>query len=124
MSASRILVTGSRDWDDAETLATALDEHAKPGSVLIHGGARGADRLAGRIWDDWIQDGIDLLPAEVYPADWSRYGKAAGYRRNAHMVALGATVCLAFPLGESRGTRGCMALAEKAGIPVISYEPT
>ena len=39
------------------------------------------------------------------------------------MVDLGADVCLAFPLGESRGTRDCMRRASEAGIPVIDYDP-
>jgi hypothetical protein len=36
------------------------------------------------------------------------------------MVSLGADVCLAFPLGASPGTRGCMNIAERAGIHVIN----
>ena len=44
-----------------------------------------------------------------------------GHVRNHHMVSLGADLCLAFPLGESRGTRGCMAAAHKAGIPVRNH---
>lgn len=82
----------------------------------MHGGARGADTLASVEAKQW---GFNV---EVHPADWRSHGKAAGHRRNAEMVKLGADVCLAFPLGESRGTRGCMRLAEAAGIPVKVYE--
>jgi hypothetical protein len=32
------------------------------------------------------------------------------------MVDLGAYICLAFPIGESPGTRDCIERAEKAGI--------
>jgi hypothetical protein len=39
------------------------------------------------------------------------------------MVSLGATLCIAFPLGASEGTRGCMRLAEAAGIPVLQCAP-
>jgi hypothetical protein len=35
------------------------------------------------------------------------------------MVELGADFCIGFPLGESKGTRGCMELARKAGIPTF-----
>lgn len=128
MSYLRILVTGSRNWTDIEVIAEALGEaisvYSSVGSlpVLVHGGARGADSLADEVWQELIQYGLNLLPAEVHPAQWSLYGRSAGHRRNAEMVALGAAVCLAFPLGESRGTRGCMRLAAAAGIPVVSYE--
>lgn len=85
--------------------------------VLVHGGARGADSLAHTLW---LQAG---LPVEVHHADWAAHGKRAGILRNLHMVELGAELCLAFPVGESRGTRHCMSAAEKAGIPVRAIEP-
>lgn len=122
----RILVTGSRDWTDEQAIHDALAQVMRAHRdrnpiVLVHGGARGADRIADKIWRSW-QFRLDLAAPEVHHADWDSYGKAAGWRRNAEMVAAGADVCLAFPLGESRGTRGCMALAEEAGIPVIVHE--
>lgn len=83
--------------------------------ILVHGAARGADSLAAEIWE---QVG---LATEAHPADWEGLGRKAGHVRNHHMVSLGADLCLAFPLGESRGTRGCMAAAHKAGIPVRNH---
>lgn len=80
--------------------------------ILVHGAARGADSLAAAIWRE------AGLPVEAHPADWDRYGRAAGPVRNTHMVSLGAELCLAFPLGKSVGTRHCMRAAEQAGIPV------
>lgn len=118
----RILVTGSRDWTLRTVVRAALLGHAWIGRavrpVLIHGGARGADTIAA---EEFVELFGHRGSVEVFPADWERYGKAAGYRRNAEMVKAGADVCLAFPLGESRGTRMCMKLAEEAGIPVLNY---
>jgi hypothetical protein len=114
----RILVTGSRDWTDRSAIHRALLNAA--GSIpftrvtVVHGAARGADGLAH---DVALKLGMMVEP---HNAEWSRHGKSAGHVRNAHMVSLGADVCLAFPLGESRGTRGCMEMAERAGIPVIN----
>ncbi len=117
----RILVTGSRDWRDAQTLDHALRfywETTPPGTVLVSGACpTGADRLAEEAWESWGG------PVERHPADWDRHGKAAGPRRNQEMVDLGADICLAFPLPGSRGTRHCMAAAERAGIPVQVFAP-
>lgn len=55
----RILVTGSRDWVDRMAIMTALGltisefRHHEP-LTLVHGGARGADRIADEIWRMWM----------------------------------------------------------------------
>lgn len=122
----RILITGSRDWTDPQPILAAIlavvRDHGEGRGydrrpVLVHGGARGADTIAAGIAH---RLGFDV---EAHPANWSRYGKSAGHRRNAEMVAAGADVCLAFPLGPSRGTRGCMKAAADAGIPVRNLDP-
>ena len=114
----RILITGSRHWTDRLHLEQAIWEvigHERR-VVIIHGDCpTGADRLARRLADAWN------ITQEPYPADWNHHGKAAGPIRNQEMVDAGADICLAFPLGESRGTRDCMRRAEAAGIPVINY---
>jgi hypothetical protein len=121
----RILVTGSRNWRDVEAIRQALLDAvetltAEPNKLddvtLVHGGARGADRLVAEVAREYG------WTVEEHPADWERHGRAAGPLRNAEMVQAGADVCLAFPRGVSRGTRGCMAMAAKAGIPVVVYE--
>lgn len=129
MTALRILVTGSRNWTDRDAIARALfdalaayaREAIREMPVLVHGGARGADTIADQVWRErmlWAE----LADPEIHRADWERYGRRAGMVRNAEMVNAGATVCLAFPLGDSPGTRGCIRLAEKAGIPVVVHE--
>jgi hypothetical protein len=55
---------------------------------------------------------------EAHPADWRRYGRAAGYRRNAEMIALGADGCAAFIRGASPGSTSAVRLAKAAGIPI------
>src|SRR4030095_1068533 len=122
----RLLVTGSRNWTDSDTIRTAIakaiGDHPyskKLGEiVIVHGDSPGADQIA-KLWALSL-DGI--MTQEAHPADWATHGKAAGPIRNQEMVDAGADVCLAFPLGESRGTRDCMRRAETAGIPVINYE--
>lgn len=119
----RILITGSRDWMDRDAMRGAIvtwgrSVGAHPQQVtVVHGGARGADLLAADIAREL---GCQV---EEHRADWGLFGKAAGHRRNAEMVNAGADVVLAFPPGESRGTRMCMRMAKAAGIPVFAYGP-
>lgn len=135
MTPLRILVTGSRDWRDHDTirdaLTWALATHATIGTpVLVHGGQRshdpaneqsyGADWIAEHEWAKLGENVYGGLKTEAHHANWDLHGRAAGPIRNTTMVGSGAHLCLAFPLGASRGTRGCMRLAERAGIRVIN----
>jgi hypothetical protein len=120
----RILVTGSRVWTDREAIRSALaragrEAGAHPQQVtVVHGGARGADQLAGEVA---ARFGCTV---EIHPADWDAHGRAAGPLRNAAMVNLGADVCLAFIQDGSRGASHCAGLAEQAGIRVIRHATT
>lgn len=116
----RILITGSRDWTDEKAIAHAIAINtigkSRWRTTIVHGDCpTGADAIADKLAKE---EGLNV---ESYPADWNKHGKAAGPIRNQQMVDLGADVCLAFPKGQSRGTRQCMRAAEKAGIRVINY---
>jgi hypothetical protein len=121
----RVLVCGSRDWDDADIIWNTL--HGVQRTVdfmrVIEGAARGADSLGAR----WAK--THNVPLESYPADWDRYGKGAGHIRNKQMLDEGKpTLVLAFKDGfdytHSRGgTENMVALAKAKGVPtyVISH---
>jgi hypothetical protein len=120
------LVCGSRTYSDEKALFVWLDAARRnfgaPG-VVIHGGAKGADEMAG--W--WA--GNDDIEVQVFPADWGKDGKAAGPIRNARMALLldpGDRV-FAFldkPLKESRGTADMVRRAEaRPGVSVIVFAP-
>ena len=118
--ARRVLVTGSRTWQDRQAVRDALDgllaEHAD--LIVVQGGAAGADSMAV----EWVMDRSTWQEAQVshetHPANWRRHGRRAGMIRNAEMVKSGADLCLAFIRDGSPGATHCAALAERAGIPV------
>jgi hypothetical protein len=133
----RILITGSRNWTDRQTLCQVLLDLCwdldKSVPVIVHGAAPGADSLAA-----WWANATGRK-SEAHPADWERacdnnchhkprtkngkpYCPMAGHLRNQKMVDLGADICLAFPMPGSRGTWDCVRRAEQAGIPVKIIE--
>lgn len=105
----RVLVTGSRNYSQIGKLERTLAGlHV---STLVCGDASGADEHA------WLWAQHYDVPTERHDADWEAHGKAAGPIRNQAMVDSGADLCLAF--GTGKGTRDCIARAERAGIPVV-----
>lgn len=105
----RVLVCGGRDYDDFAKLQRVLDE-VKP-TVIIEGGALGADFLAYRYARERRLDHIEL------PANWDRYRNSAGHIRNQRMLDyFRPELVVAFPGGN--GTNGMIARATKAGVPV------
>lgn len=114
----RILVTGSRDWEDGKAIAAALlASGARVGVTLVHGACpTGADAIADRIAQTFAMN------IERHPADWEKYGKRAGFIRNKEMVDAGADICLAFIKNHSRGASMTAMLAERAGIIVKRFE--
>jgi hypothetical protein len=116
MTGPRVLVCGGRDYFDHARIWSVLDHYnaAAIGGFycVIHGAATGADRLAGA----WAAArGVVELP---FPADWDRWGRAAGPIRNAFMLKEGRPdVVIAFPGGP--GTANMIEHARKAGVPVL-----
>lgn len=111
----RVLVCGGRDYSDSAHIFRALDDlHEKRGPItlLIEGGASGAD-LVARSWafHRYIQHVTER-------ADWNRHGKAAGPIRNRAMLDNHSPdVVLAFPGGK--GTADMVRQATARGVEVV-----
>ena len=109
---TRVLVCGGRGYTDKDILYDYLNERlaAWHFKVLIHGDARGADRLA----DAWaLEHGVQ--PAACR-ANWPRWPRQAGPIRNNRMLILQPQVCIAFP-GHT-GTADMIRQCESSGIEV------
>lgn len=109
----RVLVCGGRDYADGGAVHRALwaVSQRQRISLVIEGGARGADML-GRLWA--LKRAI---PVFTFPADWTRYGNAAGPARNAKMLKLARPhLVVAFPGGA--GTADMVSRARAEGIEV------
>ena len=110
----RILVCGGRDFKDRKSIKRVLRKFDDD-TILIHGDARGADKLAGsygryRVWAIFS-----------VPAQWKRYNRSAGYTRNARMLKEGVPeLVIAFPGG--RGTANMVKQARKKHITVKIVE--
>lgn len=113
---TRIIIAGGRDFRDIEKVEEVFFQHFNelwPEEItIVSGGARGADAIGERLARAY---NTNLC---VYPAQWEKYGKAAGYKRNA-MMAANADVLLAFWDHKSKGTRHMIDLAGSAGLRTI-----
>lgn len=106
----RLLVTGGRDFNNQPEVTKLLSK-LQP-ATLIQGGATGADYQAAQAAESLS------IEVEEYPAEWSKYGRGAGYIRNKQMLEEGQPdLVVAFPGGK--GTGSMIAEAKKAGIPVL-----
>lgn len=104
----RVLVCGGRGYNDYERVAEELSDIGYI-SLLIHGGARGADSCGARYASE------NNIPVRAFNANWDRYGKRAGIIRNKEMLREGAPdFVVAFPGGK--GTKDMVTRARKAGI--------
>jgi hypothetical protein len=115
-----ICVNGSRGFNDLDCMDRHLRYHILEGTEnnyrLIVGGAKGADTLA-REWA--IKNGVEFLEM---PADWNKFGKSAGYRRNVEMINI-SQMLISFWDDQSKGTKHTIDYATEKGVKtqVIHY---
>lgn len=117
----RVLIFGSRTYPTSQFFFDVLNElHKEYGfTKIIEGEAPGADTLAK------VFGMVYHVPVEPYPADWKKYGRAAGPIRNKQMLDEGRPdLAIGFidkPLPLSKGSRNMCIQARKAGIDVLLY---
>ena len=112
----RVVIAGCRDYsnyDEAKVyIGFCLSNIRKENDIVIVSGcACGADKIGERYAEE---NGFQV---EKYPADWRKYGRSAGPKRNKKM----AEVCdyvICFWDGKSRGTKSMIDYAKKYNKPI------
>ena len=129
MKELRVIIAGSRDFNDYELLKKSAIEIITKKTMLpdltriVSGGARGADTLGERFANEMGLEISRFIP------DWDGLGKRAGYVRNAEMAKFAVEndndgMLIAFWDGQSRGTKHMIDLAKRYGLEVhvVNYK--
>ena len=130
MKEIRIIIAGSRDFNDYIKLKEAMHDiidglnknnENKLNIKIISGTARGADKLGEKYANEYGYKVVRFIP------DWNGLGKSAGYVRNAEMAKYAIEndnigVLVAFWDGVSKGTKHMIDLANKHGLEVHIVE--
>jgi hypothetical protein len=109
----KVIIAGSRDFNDYERLCEVCNTLLAVESdiEIVSGTCKGADQLGERYAIE------HNLPVKKFPADWNKYKRAAGYRRNTQMAEYGDYL-IAFWDGLSKGTQMMINIAKKKGLKV------
>ena len=123
---TRIIIAGSRQFNGYHNMLTELDNlgihliNSINPIEIVSGHASGADTLGERFAKAYH------YPLKIFPAEWDKYGRAAGPIRNEQMAKYAAEadrgMLIAFPIGESKGTRNMIKLAQQYGLEICVIE--
>lgn len=126
IAENRVIIAGSREFTDYEIAERAIFEAFRNIDItgpirIVSGHCRGVDILGERYAEKY---GLKL---SVFPADWKRYGRRAGYIRNSEMAEFASgdnssADLIAFWDGKSRGTKMMIDIANKKGIRVHVFD--
>lgn len=122
MENFKVIIAGSRGFSNYKLLKEKCNEYLREkrkeyNIIIISGGARGADFYGEKYAQD---EGFSL---EVFLANWNKFGKSAGFRRNEQMAEV-SDALIAFWDGKSHGTKHMIEIMEnkKLLVRVVNYE--
>jgi len=110
----KVIIAGSRDCTDYVSLLIAIYLAKFEITEVVSGCARGVDKMGER----WAQE--HGIPIKRFPADWNKYGKGAGSRRNTQM-AEHSEALIALWDGASSGTKNMIKQSKVRGLEVFVY---
>lgn len=112
MNYLKLAIVGSRTFNDYGLLVKFIKENYDITDIdtIVSGGARGADSLGEKFAHEFNKQ------LKIFPAEWDKYGKRAGYIRNV-LIIDECDECVCFWDGQSRGTKHDIELCEQKNKP-------
>lgn len=109
----RLIIAGGRNFEDWDLFEEVMGQFKPDNIEAVLSGhcSTGADKMGER----WAKR--HGIPVELYPAQWDKYGKKAGFMRNNEMAA-DADALMAFWDGVSPGTGMMIKLAREQELKV------
>lgn len=112
----RVVIAGCRDYTNYEEAKAYIDHclsniRKENTIIIVSDGARGADMLGERYARE------NRFAIKRCPADWDKYGKSAGPRRNREMAQMSDYV-ICFWNEKSKGTGSMILYARQYGKPL------
>ena len=111
----RVIIAGSRDVTELKHVILAVHNSGFDITEVLCGMARGVDEL-GYIWAE-----ENNIPIAKFPADWDKYGKSAGYKRNEEM-AKHADALIAIRKNKSKGTTHMLNIAKDYSLKIYQID--
>ena len=103
---AKVVVAGGRTYTNTGMVFICLEDIVQKDDVIISGHAKGVDMM-GELYAQ-----KNNLACEIYPAEWDKYGRSAGPRRNEQMAQVADKVVVFWNF-KSRGTKNMVEMAKK-----------
>lgn len=107
----KVAIVGYRKFKDYQSFEKSVNEIFTCNDIspyeIVSGGAEGADTLAEIYANEYC------IPLTIFRAEWNKYGRSAGPKRN-KLIVDRADVIIAFLSNESKGTVSTINLAKNA----------
>ena len=111
----KVIIAGSRTGAKFADVQKAIEQAQFDITFVVSGKANGVDTL-GEVWA--LKNNIKVIE---FPAEWVKWGKSAGYRRNVEMANY-ADALIAVWDGKSVGTKHMINIAKDKGLQVFVYQ--
>lgn len=113
----KLIIAGSRTIMNFSLVYHFFNNIVQPLHIvneIISGGAIGVDQIGERIAKS------NNIKLKIFPANWDKYGKSAGYRRNVEMAEYADALLLVWD-GKSKGSGHMKDIAISKGLEIFEY---